>query len=322
MKRSTKILLIIATALVICGGSLFASSMALADWDFNIISTENYEINEYEIKESFDSLSVLTDTTDVIVLPSTDGTCKVICCEYENEKHSVAVENGKLTIKLEDTRKWYEHIQLFNLASTKINVYMPADRYGALSIKSTTGDVEISRELSFESIDIKVSTGDVKCHATTRSELSIAAGTGDICIQNISAEKINISVTSGRVEAFDVSCTGDLRINVNTGSTKLERLKVGSLHSNGDSGDITLTSVIVAGKIDISRDTGDVKFEHSDASDIYVRTDTGDVRGTLLSSKMFFVHSDTGVERVPKCNSGGICEVNSDTGDIIFEIVD
>lgn len=321
MKKSTKICFIIASLMVLLGGSLFAAAMSVNNWDWMTLSTDNFVTNTYEVSEEFSGISIITNTADIKLLPSNDGACRIVCYESEKEKHTVRVVDGELVINLESTKAWYDYISVVN-GSPTLTVYLPEEEYGKIYIKESTGDIEISKEFTFESAEIKTSTGDVKYCAATRGELSITADTGDIFIQNISAEKINISVTSGRVEAFDVSCTGDLRINVNTGKTKLTRLKVGSLHSNGASGDITLTSVIVAGKIDISRDTGDVKFEHSDADNIYVRTDTGDVRGTLLSSKMFFVHSDTGVERVPKCNSGGICEVNSDTGDIIFEIVD
>ena len=320
MKKSTKICLIIALAMVIFGGSLFAAAMSINKWDWTTLSSDDFVTNTYEVKEEFSRISINTDTADIKILPSSDNSCRVVCLEKEKEQHLVSVADGELIINLNNTRAWYDYISIVNV-SPVITVYLPAGEYGKLCIKESTGDVEISKDLAFENIEIKTTTGDVDCGAATRGELSITAGTGDIFIQNISAEKINISVISGRVEAFDVSCTGDLRINVNTGKTKLTRLKVGSLHSNGTTGDIALTSVIVAGKIDICRDTGDVKFEHSDASDIYVRTDTGDVGGTLLSGKMFSVHSGTGVERVPMCNSGGICDVKSSTGDIIFEIV-
>ena len=60
-------------------------------------------------------------------------------------------------------------------------------------------------------------------------------------------------------------------------------------------------------------------FLNSDANTIYIVTDTGNVKGNLLTDKQFFVSSDTGKINVPK-TSGPLCDIKTDTGDIIIEI--
>ena len=94
-----------------------------------------------------------------------------------------------------------------------------------------------------------------------------------------------------------------------------------SLISNGDTGDITLKNVTATEKFLIERDTGDVNFENSDAYEIHVETDTGDVKGTILTEKVFITKTDTGKINVPQTHSGGRCEIETDTGDIIISIV-
>ncbi|MBR2023360.1 MAG: hypothetical protein IJ996_02435, partial [Clostridia bacterium] len=70
----------------------------------------------------------------------------------------------------------------------------------------------------------------------------------------------------------------------------------------------------------IERDTGGVQFTFCDAEEITVETDTGSVKGSLLSDKVFIAHSDTGRVIVPTTQTGGRCEINTDTGSIIIEI--
>ena len=81
-----------------------------------------------------------------------------------------------------------------------------------------------------------------------------------------------------------------------------------------------MENVIAADSFTIERTTGDVTFDRCDASEIFVKTDTGDVRGSLLSEKVFIAQTDTGSVTVPRVGSGGMCQINTDTGDIFITI--
>ena len=52
----------------------------------------------------------------------------------------------------------------------------------------------------------------------------------------------------------------------------------------------------------------------------YIKTSTGDVEGTLLSEKIFSIHTSTGKVKVPNTNNGGTCEIKTSTGDIEIQI--
>ena len=49
-------------------------------------------------------------------------------------------------------------------------------------------------------------------------------------------------------------------------------------------------------------------------------TDTGDVTGTFLSDKVFIYKTDTGDVDLPRTQSGGRCDITTDTGDIRISI--
>jgi len=49
-----------------------------------------------------------------------------------------------------------------------------------------------------------------------------------------------------------------------------------------------------------------------------IKTDTGNVTGTLLSEKVFLVETDTGRINVPRTTAGGVCEITTDTGDVLL----
>lgn len=319
MSRKTKIWFIAAAIVIALGLCVFTLALACSGWDITKLGTTKFETNEHEITKEFTNISIDTDTSDIILLPSTDGKCKVVCNEAKNLNHSVSVIDGTLKIKLIDTRKWYEYINLFSFGKRKITVYLPKAEYEALNIKTDTGDTEISKEFRLSSVDVSGSTGDVKCYASVLETLKIEMSTGDVRVENISVGALDVTTDTGDITVSSVTCTGGVNIEVDTGKTVLENVSCKILTSDGNTGDISLTSVIASEKIWIERDTGDVRLDRIDALEMEITTDTGDVKGTVRSDKHFIAKSDTGRVRVPE-TGGNIFRITTDTGDIIISI--
>lgn len=319
MRKKTKGWLIAATVLVVLGLALFAAAMAASNWNFTGLNTAKYETSTHEISDSFDSISLYTDTADIIFVPSNDGTCSVTCYEPEYEKHTVSVQNGILTIREVDTGKWYNNI---NIASEtpRIALYLPDAEYHGLFISESTGDIEIPKEFRFEGMDISVSTGDITNRASVLDTVKITASTGDIRVESVSAASLDLSVSTGHVTVSGTDCRDDVNIHVSTGKASLTDVTCTNLFSDGGTGDITLQNVLAAGKISIERSTGDVKFDGCDAAELFIQTDTGDVEGSLRSDKVFVTTTDTGDVSVPQTTSGGICEITTNTGDVRMNV--
>ena len=322
MKTRTKIWLTIAASLVLLGCILFAVVMTTLKWDFMELATVHYETNTYETSETFDSISVNTDTADIMFMFSDDGKCRVECYEEEKAKHSVTVENNTLTVALIDEKSLHDFISYigFNFDAPKITVYLPKNAYTSLFIRESTGDIEIPKEFMFQSIDITASTGDIKNYASVSENIKIITDTGDIFTENISAKNLSFSVSTGKINAVSVICEETFEINVSTGKTKLSNISCKNLISKGSTGDISMINLLAAERISIERDTGDILFDGCDANELFVKTSSGDVQGTFLSDKTFFVESNTGTMDVPKNTVGGKCEISTDTGDIKINI--
>jgi len=321
MSRASKIWLITAASLMLIGLIIFGGVMTMLNWDLSKLSTIKYETNTYEPTEKFDGISVYTVTAAVEIRPSEDGKVTVICREDEKARHSVSVKDGTLTVELKDERKWYDRIGI-NFSSPQITVYIPNVEYGTLKIKNTTGKISVLPDLKFNSIDVTVTTGDVKLLASAEGDVKVKTNTGDITVNNISAGSVDLAATTGKITASSVTSAGDFNIKVTTGKTCLTNVSCKSLTTSGSTGSITLTDVIAFESFNISRDTGNVKLEKCDASEIFIKTDTGNVKGSLLSEKVFIVNTDTGKKYVPKTVTGGRCEITTDTGDIIIKIAE
>ena len=295
MGKKAKTWLIIAAVLIFAGCILIKNGKL----DFSRLFTVKYETNEHKIQDRFESISIVTDTADILFVPFEGETSTVICHEQGNAKHAVTVAGDTLVIEVVDTKKWYEFIGI-SFDTPKITVYMPQGQYGELAVASDTGDTKIPKDFQFESIAVTESTGDVTNYASAEESIKIKTSTGNISVANIS--------------------TGTLELSVSTGKTALEGIQCQTLASRGSTGNITLEDVIVAEKLSIERSTGDVKFARCDAEEIFVETDTGNVTGTLLSEKVFITKTDTGKIHVPNTATGGRCEITTDTGNIKINI--
>ncbi len=278
--NKTKIWLIVATSLCVLGITIFVGAMTIMKWDFKKLSTTTYQTNEYQIEQEFKNITIITDTANIKIETLDIEQAKVTCFEEEKLFHSVNVENETLIIELKDNKKWYNHIGI-NFYTSKITLSLP--------------------NVNFENVNVKTSTGNIS-------------------VERLNSNSAEFSVTTGKVTVKNSNFTKLLNVKVSTGVTNLENITCKNLTTYGNTGDITLKNVIASEKFDIKRTTGDIKFDRSDSYEIKVSTNTGNVKGTLLSEKIFNVETDTGKKQVPNTTSGGICEITTNTGDVIITI--
>ena len=284
MRKTTKIWLVIAAFLTIGGLVMFAAVMTAYHWDFTNLSTVRYDTATYEISDPFTNISIHVKTADILIAPSPDSKCRVECHDEENVRYSVTVENDTLSVELANDQTAEDSFPCIAIhsGSPAITVYLPQAQY---------------------------------------QSLSVTASTGAIRAENLTADTLALSVTTGRIAVSDVTCQGTVTADVTTGRTNIANLYCKNLLSNGATGDIKMKNVIAADSFSIQRTTGDVNLDRCDASEIYIKTTTGDVNGSLLSEKNFIAQTNTGDVTVPRICSGGICQIDTSTGDIYITLV-
>lgn len=295
--KKTIIWLVVAISLVLIGFAVFCATLCFADWDFNKLDTGKYQTKTYQITQDFNNITIDINSADIKILPSNQG-CTITCFEEEKQTHTVTAQSQTLTIKVNDSRKFYDYIG-FNLKSPSITIYLPNTTYSSLTINSDTGDISISKDFSFDSVDISLDTGDVSFCATSNST-KIKTSTGDVSIKDTNIALLDICTSTGDINLTNLYCD-TLSTAQTTGDSYLENVNSKTIR--------------------ISTDTGDVVFNHCDASELIdVSTNTGDVEGSFLSPKIFDITTSTGDKDVPQSTSGALCKINTDTGDIEITI--
>jgi DUF4097 and DUF4098 domain-containing protein YvlB len=203
--------------------------------------------------------------------------------------------DGVLTINQIEERRFYE--RAFDNFSYKLDLYLSIDLINRLTIDGSTSDITIYKGITFDEVDITLSTGDIVFNSNVTNNLNTYVSTGDVTIKNS-----NIG--------------GNLKIRTSTGDVIMSNVNCDSLKMNLSTGDVELANVIVTNDAYIDGSTTDVKLDGFDATNIYITLGTGSVKGTILSSKIFAVKSSTGSTNVPDSTSGGICKIDVSTGSI------
>jgi len=291
MKKSTKVWLIVAGCLILLGAILFAVTMTMNQWNFQVVLRAKNEIREFVVDEDFEDIKILTTTEDITILPSIDGKCKVVFNVPSSYEVKADVEERGLnvcTLNSSDIMSLIRNFEFGIDGNTSVTIYLPALRYGKVEISDTTGDIDI---------------------------------------EGLRAGGLGISTTTGNVHMHNSQC-GDVSADTTTGDVGFEGVTCDGLYSKGTTGDITLRRVIAGGKIVIERGTGNVALDGCDAKELEISTSTGDVTGTLLSGKQFVVKSNTGDISVPESKGAsgdvadgtcGTCAITTGTGDIVLE---
>ncbi len=312
--------LLIAAAMLILGAVLCGVSLSQ---NGNHLQPD-VRSNNVTITEPFDAIFIESRTDDVELRPSNDGTTQALFREVKGYRHEVAVENGTLTVRMLDERSWLEKLSFsffsFGRRSPEITVVMPASVHPSLTVDTSTGDVNLSADLTFDRIHIDGSTADVLGSASALNAVEIAVSTGDILLDGITASEMTLSVSTGDISVSDATCRGPVSADMSTGYLTLRNVSCQSLSSDGSTGDILLDNVVAAGPLTLNRSTGDVVFQNCDAVSLDVSTSTGDITGTLRSPKQFTTSTGTGDISVPQSTSGGLCNLSTSTGDITILI--
>ena len=319
MRKSEKIMLIVAALLIAFGVVIFVAAMSWSNWDFESLSTESYETNTYSVTEDFRNISIDTKTADIQILSSEDDFCKVVCFASEKEKYHVSVENDVLTICAVYEKKWYDYIEI--MAKTKkITLYLPKHQYDDLMIRESTGDIELFDEFVFKNVDISLKTGDISLKNVLAKSVALSLSTGDVTMVNVTCENFTFQGSAGDLHMKNVLAKS-VALSLSTGDVTMVNVTCENFTSQGSTGDLHMKNVLAEETIFIKKSTGDVEFEACDAEKVTIQMTTGDVEGSFLSGKYFDVRTNTGDVEIPHGSIGGICEITTSTGDIKIDIL-
>lgn len=275
-----KFSIILSIVLFLVGAGLFLTAFISVDFDITMLSTGKKITQTHTFEEDFSNIRISVDTPDINFIISENETPRVDSQTMSTSKYSVYVKNDTLYITEKESFSWFDLVR-FNFGKSSITVYISKSVYNSIIIETDTGDISLN-DITAESISLESDTGNIKLANT----------------------KVNKNIN----------------LENNTGNTTLTSVECTVLSGESDTGNITFTDVIASGKINLESDTGNIKLNDCDGGSLEIESDTGNVTGVLLTEKTFVAKSDTGSVKVPKETTGGRCYIETDTGNIKFTV--
>ncbi len=340
MSNGKKIMLIVAVIMLIVGLVISVVAIALVGFQFTRFNTEDYEEKVYELEENFSSLMVRDPDKDVRILPWNETYAKVICYDTKKVTHHVTVEEDTLKVTCNDWRNWFDLFGVWVNMDIETKIFLPEKEYRSLVVESSSGDLTVKDGLSFESAELRSSSGDIVfgadvtgrlfCKSSSGEltlsgvsfgELEAKSSSGDIKMVSLTGDSVKASCSSGDISAEGLT-VGDTEFHCNSGTICLSDSKTGALRLSTSSGDIRLSDAVADGEACWESASGDIRFSASDASSLSIRTSSGSVRGEFLTPKLITAHSSSGNIRIPDPDrEGGACDIRTSSGDISVKIL-
>ncbi|MBR3929439.1 MAG: DUF4097 family beta strand repeat protein [Clostridia bacterium] len=288
-----------AAFLFVIGLALALAAFAGAGFSFRNLSGQEMIETVFEPEGEFENISLIAHSSDVKFAPSEDGKTKIVCRTPEKTKYYAKISDNTLLIDSVDTREWFDKLRI-NWGDMMITVYLPQSAYQNLFVHVTTGNVVIPAGLAFENARIDAATSFVSLHAAVYEKASLKTTTGDIDVKGLNAKELSVRLTTGDANLSDVTAK-DVYVKTTTGK-------------------IRLTNVKASDKLVGECTTGGIRLNACDAGEIDMKATTGDIIGTLLTEKTFEAKAATGTVRVPYSKQGGLCSLETTTGDIDIAI--
>jgi DUF4097 and DUF4098 domain-containing protein YvlB len=187
---------------------------------YSLVRPCEFETHEYEIKENYKDIKIVTDTADIQFILSEKPNTFIVCEEEKNANHSVMVKENTLRIEVNDNKKWYEDIGI-NLRAPKITVYLGKSEYGNISLKTDIGNILLDNIIVTGKIAIETDTGNVKFEECDASEVFIETDTGNVTGSFVTDKVVFAESNTGNIDIPKVIADEKCEIITETGNIKI-----------------------------------------------------------------------------------------------------
>lgn len=289
MKKTAKILIIIAVAMMAFGVVVCGVTFAIAGFDYTKIVVGNEDLQEETLvtEVADDATLIIADLSSVSsiyrveVVPSTDDKVHVTYNSRRGEKLRLVANGATVTLTPAVKGDWRYHIGIFQITQSTLTVAIPDD---VVNVETAAAAADIRcRDLTLAgSLSIKVNATKAEFdNCRVNGDVTIFADAGDVALNGLTAATVTVNGEASRQRLVDVAAT-DV-----------------SLHS--DFGDIYFNGLDVANSLWVSVDFGKVTGSVVGKAEDFTVVSTmeagkNSLRDSLTRGpKLIEIHGDTGV---------------------------
>jgi len=244
-------------------------------------------VNVQEIGlEHFDEIEIIYRSEEVVIFSNNSD--ELILKEYMTDNNSdyyarIVTSGNKLIV--EAGRR---PVRLSNPFGVRIEVYIPVSNKN-ITIKTSSGSIKAAGEYTASLMKIESSSGNISVNSITADRINLKASSGSINCKNASGNS-TIETSSGSIVCSIVS--GDLSAKSSSGRIAIDQIS-GSLNAVSTSGSIHCVATENSRDVAITTSSGNVILDipRNFSFNFSSRSSSGNLR-TPFSDKLFSPVSD------------------------------
>jgi DUF4097 and DUF4098 domain-containing protein YvlB len=248
----------------------------------NLVNTREIEL------EHITGIEILYRGENVIIRQG--GTDKLVLKEYmsrDNPRYyaNVSDTGGKITIERGDRPIGI----LINTFYARAEVFIPESYMGPVTVKTSSGDIEAVDGFVCAGISFESSSGNIKIDSVTAEAVNIKTRSGNIDAGTVQGDVSAVS-SSGRVRFGQI--TGSLTATASSGNIRGELVN-GSITAKTTSGNISCSAGENAGDISLASTSGNIALNIPEGTVLNFSSRTSSGRlSTPFPEKLFSPVSD------------------------------
>lgn len=300
MKKNPKVLTIIASCMIVLG-ILLAVIGFFSGARFSIISTndglkvwspEDREIETFPLTD-FSRVNGNLMDADIEIIPSDEYKLEI---ERQKDKEIThTVKNDTLII--EDKEQKVNQLFMINLSltaipKTVIKIYVPKEKqFSEISLESKFGDIRLEG-IASDSVNINTNDGDITFNSVNSNELKIVNAFGDITGSKVTAKDLMIEMNDGDIVFNDVD-SNKLNVKNKFGDITGNKLEIKDLIIELTDGDVVFDEINAESAV-LNNSYGDTKLGNLTSHGLNIKGQDGDIeiQGLLLGTSA--IHSSYG----------------------------
>lgn len=328
MKKSKKILLIVSVICILAGCAMMAGAwFRLVDMEPEELSTMKFEEKSHTITDTFSEIIINTSNSSIEILPSADGSCRVVCDDNEKLYHEVSVqktENGSLLyISQHNEWEWYETLGgLYWEEKPALKVYLPKTEYTILRADSGSGDITVAPDFSFHTVHTRSISGNTSLSDMEVENMMVYSSGGDIALRSIQVEQdAYLENVSGFTQVENLTASA-LTTFASSGDTVLEKVSSGYLNMSTVSGHMRIYSGNFSDTSHFETSSGFIEITDSVCGDQTLYSVSGDVTLQTVQASGMELGSSSGTLSLWDVICSGNAHFDTVSGEIMFSGLD
>ena len=312
MSRSRKVVLVLATVLLVGGSALSLFAFAKAGFSLQNLSTTRDWVSSTrtlpsEAEAPHTALVVHDGYQSIRLEPTDDDAFQV---EYwTNERRSVSLtdQDGVLTIEgADEQRDGFVRFEFMSSQRGMTVVKVPRSFTGSILVETGVGDVEAAGFAGLSSVSLASSSGSVHATRIEAQDVSMSSNVGGIHAADVQAARVNASLESGSITMADVTATETLTSRTSIGDQDLRQVS--------------------APILDVRTSSGAVHAADVAGDDLVFETSVGDIEATVVGVESDYrveAASSVGDVNVPRGSAGADRRVraHASTGAVLIAFV-